>query len=223
MKRFDRVLLYSGGIDSYIGYYYLHKPQLISFDLGSRYTEKEFKYNPLKNTNIIFDSSLKWLGQQEEILNAHIPFRNLHLALTAVTKYSDTVYICGLKDDNMTDKNKEVFKLWSEHFSFLEDKKIQILSPFWEMTKEDVVKWYSQNYDKNNLLKTISCYSEDDTLYCGGCQACFRKACALFSIGLILPFYDKKILNYYQDRLDKNLYNKQREDTMREYIRYVNK
>jgi len=140
IKRYKEVLLYSGGIDSFIGYYFLNKPQLVSFDLGSRYTKKERKYNPLKDEFIIYDDSLKWLGENEQELNAHIPFRNLYLALTAVSNYSDTVYICGLKDDNMTDKNEQVFKQWSDHFSLLEEREIKILSPFWEMTKEDIVK-----------------------------------------------------------------------------------
>lgn len=223
MKRFKEVLLYSGGIDSYIGYFYLNKPQLISFNLGSRYTKKEFKFNPLKKENIIYNDSLKWLGKKEEDLNSHIPFRNLYLALTSVTEYSDTVYICGVKDDNMTDKNQKVFELWSDHFSILENRNIKIISPFWKMTKEDIVKWYDSNYSKENLLNTVSCYSEEDNNYCGKCQACFRKACALYSINLILPFYNLEILNYYQKRLEKNIYIPQRENSIKRYLNYVKK
>jgi len=219
--RYKEVLLYSGGIDSFIGYYYLNKPQLISFDLGSKYTQKELKYNPLKTENIIYDESLKWLGENEQNLNAHIPFRNLYLALTAVAKYSDIIYICGLKDDEMTDKNEQVFNLWSNHFSELENRQIQILSPFWNLTKEDIVKWYSNKYNKEDLLKTVSCYSNEDIIYCGKCQACFRKACALYSVGLKLPFYNKNIINYYRQRSEENIYDLMRIKSIKRYIEYV--
>jgi 7-cyano-7-deazaguanine synthase in queuosine biosynthesis len=223
MKRYDEVILFTGGIDSYIGYHYLMQPQPVYFDLNSKYTEKELKYIPplLKkhgDHKIIIDKSLAFLGKHEQKLNAHVPFRNLYLALTAVTNYADIVFICGVKDDNMTDKNKEVFDLWSEHFSKLEDRKIKVKSPFWEKTKADIIEWYSKRFDKEDLLDTVSCYDKSLTNYCGKCQSCFRKACALFKVGIELPFHDKKIIKYYKKRIGKKIYDEEREENMINYL-----
>ena len=37
------VLLFSGGIDSYVAWHYLSKPQTVYFNLKSRYSNKEMK------------------------------------------------------------------------------------------------------------------------------------------------------------------------------------
>jgi len=220
---FDEIILFSGGIDSYIGYYYLNKPQPVYFNLNSNYSKKEIdNFNNLHlDKNIIIDNDLCFLGNMEQGLNAHISYRNLYLALTASAKYSNNIYICGLKDDNMTDKNKKVFDLWSSHLSELEDRPIKIDSPFWDMTKSDIVKWFSNNYDKNLLLNTISCYSEKDNKSCYECQSCFRRNCSLFEIDIKLPFYNRNIIEYYKNRIGKDIYDNKREESMYKYITYL--
>ncbi len=220
--KYSEILLFTGGIDSFVGYYYLNFPQTLYFNLNSKYSEKEIKNIKKLIPNTIIDNSLEFLGKFEEDLNAHIPFRNLYLALTAATKYSDKIFICGLKDDRMTDKNEKIFKKWSNLFSEIEGRKIEILSPFWKMTKVDIVKWFTKNYDKNLLLNTVSCYSEEDSNYCGKCQCCFRKAVALNSIDIKLPFYDKKIINYYKNRMSKGIYDKKRELYTLKYLESLN-
>jgi 7-cyano-7-deazaguanine synthase in queuosine biosynthesis len=219
---YDKVILFSGGIDSYVGYWYLNEPQPIYFNLKSKYSDKEISNfsNLNLNKNIIIDNDLNYLGQFEQDLNAHIPFRNLYMAMTASAKYSDTIYICGLKDDNVSDKNEKVFKEWSEHLSKLENRNIQILSPFWNMTKSDVVKWYSKHYDSNLLLNTISCYNDNDKS-CYNCQSCFRRNCCLFEIGIKLPFYNNIIIEYYKNRIGTNIYDTNRELSMSKYIEYI--
>lgn len=218
---YKEILLFSGGIDSFIGYYYLNKPQTVYFDLNSKYSKKEIKTVKSILHDIIIDKSLRFLGEYEQNLNAHIPFRNLYLALQSALRYSDKIYICGLKDDNMTDKNEKMFKKWSELFSEIENREIQVLSPFWKMTKIDIVKWFAKNFDKKLLLNTVSCYSEENKKYCGKCQSCFRKAVALNAVGINLPFYDKKIINYYKNRMNKGIYDKKREEYTLKYLKSI--
>jgi len=225
-ERKENVILVSGGIDSTIAYYFLDKPQPIYFNLNSRYSDKELKYLPnlIDNKhNLIIDNSLKFLGDLEQDLNAHIPYRNLYLAMTATAKYANTVYIIGVQDDNMTDKNKKIFKEWSVHLSKLEERNIAVKSPFWNKTKADIVKWFVENVDnaENILLDTVSCYDKSLEKYCGKCQACFRKAVALYSVEIKLPFYSKEVMDYYYNRIGKKIYNKQREENMLEYINYI--
>jgi len=221
MKRYKEILMYSGGIDSYVGYHYLNEPQTVYFNLNSKYSNKEIDAVFKQRPEIILDNNLAFLGQTEEDMNAHIPFRNLYFAMTAVAKYSDTVYICGLKDDKMTDKNEKVFKQWSDHLSELEEREIRIESPFWEMTKEDVVKWYAEHYNKYKLLDVVSCYSDTDEVYCGKCQCCFRKAVALFTVDITLEFDDDKILDYYYERIGTGTYDERRDYNMKRYIDFV--
>jgi 7-cyano-7-deazaguanine synthase in queuosine biosynthesis len=220
--------LFSGGIDSYVGNFYLKNmlgvyPTLLYFDLNSRYTKKELKYIEQMEhiSTVIVDKDLQFLGDTEQEHNAHIPFRNLYMAMTAAARYSDSIWICGLKDDVMTDKNEAIFSTWSHLLSGMEGRYITVRSPFWQMTKESVVKWFVKQHSKEILLETVSCYSDTDEQYCGSCQACFRKACALFAVDIRLPFTSKSIMNYYRSRIGKNIYDSTRETSMSRYLQFL--
>ena len=210
IKKYKRILLFSGGIDSFVAYYFLGKPKTLYFDLKNRYSEKEKKVIKRLIPTTIIDDTLN-LGDIEK-KNANIPFRNLFLAMKASAKYADKVYIVGIKDDKVSDKNKKIFKTFSDLLSKLEGRKIEILSPFWEMSKKEILIWYlERGLSKETLLKTISCYSSSkNTTYCGKCACCFRKWVALYSIGIKLPFYNKKLINVYRKRCQNNYYTKER-------------
>ena len=199
------VLCFSGGVDSFIGNHYLTEQgrvfHSIYFDLGSRYTSKErnhmqeFWHNKVK---IVF--ALSWLGTLEQRDTAFIPYRNLYIAMTASLYYAPNVCICGLKDDVCSDKNEEVFKLWSDHLSVIGQKDVKIFSPFWEMTKSEIVAWYlSTGGKERGLLDTVSCYSNGIDNYCGECRACFRKCVAFGVNGIDLPFYDGELVAEYRE------------------------
>lgn len=208
-KRFKKILLASGGIDSFVAYHYLGKPQTLFFNIEGKYTYKELEVVKKLFPKIIIDNSLK-LGRIE-MSDAHIPFRNLFFALFTAAKYSDIIYIVGIKDDKMTDKSEEIFKEFSQLLSKLEGRKIQVLSPFWKMTKQDILKWYlDKGFSKKKLEQTISCYSSENTNYCGKCASCFRKWIAFWSVGIRKDFYNKKLINSYKNRCLKDYYNKER-------------
>lgn len=196
---FPAILLFSGGIDSFCAYHYLGKPQTVYFDLRTKYSAKE-KANVQKLVpSIIIDHSLD-LASREFGETAYVPFRNLLLAAQAAT-YSNIIYIVGVKDDRVSDKNEHIFKQMSEILSKIEGREIQIFSPFWHMTKAEVVHWYLTNVtsDPTGLINTVACYSEEHTNYCGKCPCCFRKWNALQENGVDIPFYNEELLNqYYQ-------------------------
>lgn len=224
----SNILLFSGGIDSYIGYHYLKEeilgsyPQALYFDIKGLYSKKELRHisfiKTKLNMDIIINEDLTFLGTLET-KKAYVPFRNLYFAMRAAS-YADNIWICGVKDDHVTDKTPEVFKLWSEHLSELENRNIQIRSPFFEKTKEEIVRWFSDvYYQKDKLIfETISCYSPDEVQYCGNCQACFRKACALKAIDLDLPFYNNDLLQYYKERAQARVYEKSRNLSIMRYL-----
>ena len=195
------ILLFSGGIDSYVAYHYLGKPKTVYFDLGTPYTKKEIKVITQLIPETIIDHSLN-LSSRQVGQNAYIPFRNLYLAMLA-SKYDDDIVIAGVKDDDVSDKNEQIFDDFTTLLSKLEDRPITVTSPFWKMTKEQVVAWYLQRYPADNLFNTVSCYSEEDTNYCGKCPSCFRKWCALRANNLVVHFYNKPLmLEYKQKALD---------------------
>lgn len=223
-KRYENILLFSGGIDSYIGWYYLNKPQTVYFDVGSRYSEKEKLVIKNLIPSTIIDNSI-FLGDVEQEDNAFIPYRNLLLASIASARYSDNVWICGLKDDKVEDKNKEIFELWSNHLTELnKGKQVSIKSPFWGMTKVDIVKWFDKHYHskRNILTSTVSCYSSGIEPYCGICKACFRKAAALYSIGIKLPFYNINLVKqYFKLFSNSNYYDENRSIESIKYCNYL--
>ena len=200
------ILLFSGGIDSFVAYHYLKKPKTLYFDIGSRYTNLEITHIKKMIPETIIDTSIH-LGDTEHGDKAYIPFRNLFLALKAA-KYSNTIVIAGLKDDMVSDKNKQVFKKFSDLMSEMEGRQIDVVSPFWDMTKYDVVKWYKDTIDEtgNSLLDTISCYSGTSS-YCGKCPACFRKWCVLKANDIdISPFLNKELIQEYVTSAEENKY-----------------
>ncbi len=195
------ILLFSGGIDSYIAWHYLDKPKTVYFNLRTPYTQKEIKtITGLIPTTIIdhsLDLNCRQIGEK-----AYIPFRNLYLAMLAA-KYSDTIVIAGVKDDDVSDKNEQIFLKFSILLSELENRPIHVISPFWNMTKEEIIAWYLKKYPAHKLLETVSCYSKEDTIYCGRCPSCFRKWCALRANNIMFNFHNEPLMKeYYQKALE---------------------
>jgi 7-cyano-7-deazaguanine synthase in queuosine biosynthesis len=191
------ILLFSGGVDSFIAYHFLNKPKTLYLDLGTPYSEKEIEFVKKVDPNIIIDRNLGYLGEMQQGEKAYIPFRNMLMAAHAV-RYSDTVVIAGLKDDQVSDKNEEIFKKFSDIFSEMEGRMILVHSPFWGYTKSDIVKWFLEFAGtENQLLETVSCYSPDNTNYCGKCPCCFRKWVAFWNNGIQMDFYNDDLMDEY--------------------------
>jgi len=204
------ILLFSGGIDSYVAYHYLNKPKTVYFNLNSRYSEKEIPVVKKLIPSTIIEKNLDL--REREQASAIIPYRNLHLALLA-NHYSDTIVIAGLKDDVAEDKNQTIFKHFSDLMSKMGHRQIKVMSPFWHLTKAEIVGWFLKNGGtKEQLLSTISCYSETSLLYCGTCAACFRKWCALQANGITeLEFKNDALMKeYYHKALNGTHYDRSR-------------
>lgn len=213
-----KILLFSGGIDSYIAYFYLDEPQTVYFNTDIGYSKKEIEAIKELIPDTIIDDSLNLHSREIPSSDtAFIPMRNLYLAMLAC-KYGDEIIIAGLKDDVVNDKNKEIFEEFSAILSKLNEREIKVTSPFWDMTKADIVKWYLENRgEKDNLLKTISCYRPDlvqigdyGKYYCGQCKCCFRKWVALWVNGIKLPFHNTALMNDYRSKAEQNHYIEQR-------------
>jgi 7-cyano-7-deazaguanine synthase len=206
-KNDNPILLFSGGMDSYIAWHYLGKPKCVYFKIGHRYMRNELeqvaKLRKMdKELEIEFDDTFNLTWWEEP--DAYIPARNL-LLITGATRYSDNIVLVVQKGEtNLGDRSKEFFSNTEKTLSEMLGRKITIETPFWEMTKVDMVKWYlEQGLPAENLLVTTSCYTGRE-IACGKCSACVRRAIALELNGLSEPYeVDPKMTSLAREYLDK--------------------
>ena len=168
------VLLYSGGLDSYLAREYLlnkghNELECVYYDLKHRYSKQEIETLKKLPFNVSVDSMLK-LGIMEQP-DAYIPNRNLFLTMAAASTYADTIWIGGTMSDRVVDNKKDVFDKFSAFLSEVNQKHIKIDSPFWDCYKTDAMRWFRiyrspsfSNADlkpiANELLNnTFSCFT----------------------------------------------------------------
>ena len=180
--------------------------------LEMRTIKKLEKIIPKLKVNIIKGINL---GQFEEGKKAYIQGRNLHLALLGAN-YGDRIIMAGIQDDKVLDKSPKSFKKMSDTISFITGKNIQVYSPFWKMSKSEVIKWMLKNTKnaKEILKMSVSCYSNTKG-QCGRCPACLRKAIAFETCGLDIDFFENNVRKYslikeYIKNMKKGLYTKKR-------------
>lgn len=216
------VLLFSGGIDSFVAYYYLMQKLQVAitpvyFDLGAPYNPREIRVVQSLLPQTIIDTSMK-VGDTQRGQNAFIPYRNLLLACLA-RKYGNNIWIAGLKDDCVEDKNPQAFQCMNDCMNFISkpEDAVRLQSPFWNMTKEEVVRWWCKYAGKNKdlILGTISCYDPcEKTNYCGRCPSCLRKFFALRNNGFDIEFYNQELFDEYIERAERRVYNQDRCDSI---------
>ena len=214
------VLLFSGGIDSFVAYHFIRKELQkevvpVYFDLGAPYNPREIRVVKSLLPETIIDTSLS-VGDTQRGQNAFIPYRNLLLACMA-RKYGDNIWIAGLKDDMVEDKNPDAFNAMNECMNYISkpEDHARLRSPFWGATKEQVVRWWCNNFpnERNKILETISCYDPyEPTNYCGRCPSCLRKFFALRNNGFNIEFYNQSLFNEYISRAERRYYPSERCD-----------
>jgi 7-cyano-7-deazaguanine synthase in queuosine biosynthesis len=183
-KKEKTVLLYSGGLDSFIAAKLLKPDVLLYIKTGCRYETKELKKLKLAEKELgwkikyVDGSFLKTFEQN----NGHIPLRNLFFTQIA-SLYGDVVYLIGLKGELSKDKNTRFKNKTNNLLNYLFNdkmdenfKKIRIELPFKSLTKTQLIKLYLNNgFDVDDLERyTVSCYHEKYNA-CGKCNACFRR------------------------------------------------
>jgi len=187
------ILCLSSGLDSYIAWHELGKPECIHFTGHSRYSGKELatieymqKVNPEMKVKVI---DLSQMGLIEEE-NGNIPGRNLLFLLVAAHHGNHICLVCQRGEQNTPDRSPKFFNDATMMIGKMFGKPLLTDQVFPNMTKMDMVKYALEqlHIPASNLLDCYSCLSSE-TGRCGCCAACARTACALDYCDVLPPNY----------------------------------
>lgn len=224
-------MLYSGGLDSFC-LKEIYKPEaLLSVNVGTEDCLKEQelikKTVSLEENLITIDASFL---KQFELENKIIPFRNNFFILLA-SQFSNLIYIGATKGDTTKDKDY-VFKSQMENvlnYFSLDQHKVnvknypyQILMPFKDMTKTEIVaKYLKSGGDVSKLLSyTRSCYQGGEKP-CGKCRSCLRNAIAFVNNGIdIRHFFSNDPFGNISQETDEKM--RSRKEESDDYIKALN-
>lgn len=213
------VVLFSSGMDSLIAWEYLGRPDRLYVKLNHRYQDEELvSIMKLGLPGLLKVGSLQGIGIFEKD-DAEIPLRNLYLAMIAANMGYDKIWLAVQKDEmSVKDRTREFMSKTSDMLSYLLGKPVSVDTPFGDMDKSDMVKWYRDSgKDMEKLMETWACYTPIKGKPCGNCGACFRRYVAFMENG-IDPGYviQDEIRQYYRSKL--KTYSKDRVDHMRKYL-----
>jgi 7-cyano-7-deazaguanine synthase in queuosine biosynthesis len=179
MAENNHVLMFSGGLDSYLALLSLLDngidPKLVYVEHGSRNNDGQLsqakKLAEKHGKELIIDRSLS-LGHLEEA-SAFIPNRNGFLAYIGAL-YGDNIWFAIMDgEQTYTDCRQDTFMAVSMSLTLLSGRAVVVDSPFWNLTKAEVIakldpKWWPE------LTDTYSCHKGGE-IHCGECTACFRR------------------------------------------------
>lgn len=171
--------MFSGGLDSYLALLTLLDngitPKLVYSAHGSKNHFEQLHYARVlarkHGLEVIVNDTLN-LGSWEEE-NAFIPNRNGFLAFVGAL-YGDTIHFAIMDgEQTYTDCRQDTFLALSISLTKLSGKPVTVGSPFWDLTKAEVISRLSPKY-LPFLTSTYSCHN-GTTEHCGYCSACFRR------------------------------------------------
>jgi len=208
------ILLFSGGLDSYIAWHYLGKPRTLYCDIGHRYAAQEIEAVKKLVPDTIIDSRLRLSDWEKP--DAHIPLRNAFFCMIASHYDKEIVLVVQKGEMDLPDRSHFFMGIMSGFLTvqYGSSKSYIVLSPFDHMTKTQMVKWYLESdLSREDLLSTRSCFDWDDGP-CGNCAACFRRWIAFANSGL-REEYRSPIQNYvgiqeYIHKMRAGMYDKER-------------
>ena len=199
-----RVVLESGGLDSFLCWYIFRQDALNVFvDIGHKYSRKEGRAlgnlkEQVPNFNVVEHKGSQ-IGPLEDEKSGIIPNRNAELILSAAV-YGERIYFGVIKDEINSDKSLEFIKAMEDVLDisnrkqyWTEEKTFKVMSPYKNTTKTQLIKDYlADGGNPDILLESYSCYEGKEEL-CGWCKPCFRKWVSLHNNEIAIPE------NYYKN------------------------
>ena len=187
----NKILLYSGGMDSWL-INKIWKPDILLYiNLKGRYNKQEMKHLP-ENCKII-DFDLSMFEREDKI----IPLRNLYLVMLATNYLADEggeICLGATAGDRVLDKSIPFAEKTSDLLTYLYSsqlwnpiaKEVKVNLDFKDKTKVDLIKMYQAMGGSVNEVweQSFSCYEPDEEgNICYSCKPCFRKASACWECG----------------------------------------
>lgn len=178
-----KVLLYSGGMDSWI-IDKLEKPQKKVFvNFHTKGCEEEIKRLPEGVEVIDFDIS----RFEEKSENKLLPLRNLILCEIG-TYFGDEVILGSIGGSIHLDNTEKFRKQAQKVINTLykeQGRKVKIRLPYKDVTKTELIKKYKEAGGdlKEAYEKSFSCYTPVDGKECGKCPSCLQKRAAFLNNG----------------------------------------
>jgi 7-cyano-7-deazaguanine synthase in queuosine biosynthesis len=183
----ERVLLFSGGMDSVACRYLWRPDHLLYFDVGTPYAAAEIARLP-PHAIVLDLKGLAPLTRPDTIL----PMRNLVFAALA-SCYGGTIAIGATKEDRVLDKSVEFAALASQLLTFLwtpqwwtTGKTVDVILPLKHLTKYEILgALKAEGHDLERVaLESFSCYYPQPSGACGSCKPCWRRWLAFAAHGV---------------------------------------
>lgn len=188
MQGRKRILLFSGGLDSYMLWHLLNRPDPVYVRYGHKYQERELdtiaalqRIEPDLQMTMLDGPRIGSLERDD----GHIPHRNLLLVTTAVAMMNPAVvYLGALRGEASRDKSYRFLRRTTRLLSLCEEP-VKVLSPSKRYTKTQLVARFIKRFPEQveQLSVTRSCYA-DTALPCGRCVACFKRWVAMANNGM---------------------------------------
>ncbi|HNT77702.1 MAG TPA: 7-cyano-7-deazaguanine synthase [Anaerolineae bacterium] len=185
------ILLFSAGLDSYMAWILLDKPDTAYVMIEAPYELAELaaidRLEQLDRDLNVFRIHGPAVGMYEEA-DGHIPYRNLLFATTvAAALEPTTIYLGALAGETSRDKSGKFLTNTSALLSYTENRPVRLVAPFRHLTKTQLVRRFLVDHEHliPILRQTRSCYRPTPGgLGCGCCMACFRRWVAMYHNGI---------------------------------------
>lgn len=184
-----KVLLYSGGMDSWL-INEIWKPDIkLYVDMNTEYSKQEISRLPADVKVVSLDLS-RW--EREDKI---IPLRNVFL-IGIATNYGDEICLGATAGDRVLDKSPIFGQKYEELLTYLyqkqhwtQERHIKINLDFKKYSKTELLRLYiKQGGDISRAFhSSFSCYSPIDGCECWACKPCFRKFIAFALNGYCFP------------------------------------
>lgn len=206
-----KVLLYSGGMDSWLADELWEPDERLYVDIGCPYQSCELsRLDPEKPVRVV---KLDLAAYERQDSHRIVPMRNLYFAMTAANEYPDgdlQICLAATQGDRRNhDKNLTFAGMATDMLSYLfgrqswtEGRSVELAMPFADATKSEMLgEFKARGGDLGEAYRrTFSCFNPGPAGEpCMGCMPCFRKAVAFCVNGFEFDRGDEERLLAYHD------------------------
>ena len=208
-----KVLLYSGGTDSWLIEKLWKPDKKIYINIHGFYSQDEINKLP-QDVEVI---DFPFLGTVEELDTNFVPLRNLYFLMIASNYGDEICYGATRSDRGSKDKCEEFVDMAQDIFnyclignSFTKDRHITICKDFVKLNKFEIIQKYLDNGGtiKEFVEDSFSCYHSNNGIECMHCKQCYKKFLEAYYFNYNYPDNVKQeMINYLKTNvIPKNNY-----------------